>query len=61
MKDWKLCFDEEDKIRCQGTLKNSPFNYSVKFQVLLLLGNYFTDLVINHYHKPVLPNGIKRR
>ena len=58
-KDLNLYFDEEN-IRCQGRLKNTPLNYSAKFPVLMSSGNYFTNLVINFYYILVLYNGMKK-
>ena len=59
-KDLNLYFDEENIVRWQGRLKNTPLNYSAKSPVLLTSGNYFTNFVIKFYHL-VLHIGMVRR
>ena len=50
--------DEKNIIRCRGRLKNTPMKYDANYPIILLKNSKFMELVVKHYHKLALHNGV---
>ena len=58
-KDLNLKKDEENITRCRGRLKIAPMEYDAKYPIILPKNSKFTELVVKHYRKLVLHNGVR--